>query len=84
MLLVSPLCGFLQVIHAAENGIQILITILFFHVPNSLIVIIHHSLLGIAAMGTYTVCFVWAMESVSGRYKTFISTFMNFGWPIGR
>ena len=43
-----------------------------------------HSILGIAAMGTYTVCFVWAMESVSGRYKTFISTFMNFGWPIGR
>ena len=40
--------------------------------------------LGIAAMGTYTVCFVWAMESVSGRWKTFISTFMNFGWPIAR
>ena len=58
--------------------------IIFVHVPDLLIFILHHSLLGIAAMGTYTVCFVWAMESVSGRYKTFISTFMNFGWPIGR
>ena len=55
-----------------------------FYVPYLLIFILLHSLLGIAAMGTYTVCFVWAMESVSGRYKTFISTFMNFGWPIGR
>ena len=57
---------------------------ILFYVPYLLIFILPYSLLGIAAMGTYTVCFVWAMESVSGRYKTFISTFMNFGWPIGR
>ena len=56
----------------------------FIYVPYLQIFIVFYFLLGIAAMGTYTVCFVWAMESVSGRYKTFISTFMNFGWPIGR
>ena len=41
-------------------------------------------LLGIAAIGVFTVCFVWAMESVSGRWKTFIGMTMNYAWPIGR
>ena len=39
---------------------------------------------GIAAIGVFTVCFVWAMESVSGRWKTFIGMTMNYAWPIGR
>ena len=39
---------------------------------------------GVAAIGVYTVCFVWAMESVSGRWKTFVGMGMNFAWPIGR
>lgn len=40
--------------------------------------------LGIAAIGVFTVCFVWAMESVSGRWKTFVGMTMNYAWPIGR
>ena len=39
---------------------------------------------GVAAIGVYTVCFVWAMESVSGRWKTFVGMGMNYAWPIGR
>lgn len=39
---------------------------------------------GVAAVGVYTVCFVWAMESVSGRWKSFMGMGMNYGWPLGR
>ena len=39
---------------------------------------------GAAAIGVYTVCFVWAIESVSGRWKTFVAMGMNYAWPIGR
>ena len=39
---------------------------------------------GIAAIGVFTVCFVWAMESVSGKWKTIIGVTMAFSWPISR
>ena len=39
---------------------------------------------GIAAIGVFTVCYVWAMESVSGRWKTFIGMTMSYAWPISR
>ena len=38
---------------------------------------------GMAAIGVYTVCFVWAMESVAGRYKTYVGVFMNYIWATG-
>ena len=39
---------------------------------------------GIAAIGVFTVCFVWAMESVSGKWKTIVGVTMAFSWPISR
>ena len=39
---------------------------------------------GIAAIGVYTVCFVWAMEVVSGKWKTVTGIIMAFAWPISR
>ena len=36
---------------------------------------------GIAAIGVYTACFVWAMESVSGRWKSIVGMIMAFCWP---
>lgn len=39
---------------------------------------------GIAAIGVYTVCFVWAMEAVSGKWKTVTGIMMACAWPISR
>jgi len=39
-------------------------------------------LTGIASIGVFTVCFVWCMESVSGKWKTIIGMSMAFAWQI--
>ena len=39
---------------------------------------------GIASIGVFTVCFVWCMESVSGKWKTIIGMSMAFAWQIAR
>ena len=39
---------------------------------------------GIASIGVFTVCFVWCMESVSGKWKTIIGMAMAFAWQIAR
>lgn len=52
--------------------------------PNYISFVIVWFLTGVAAIGVYTVGFVWAMESVSGRWKTFVGMTMNFSWPIAR
>ena len=40
--------------------------------------------IGIASIGVFTVCFVWCMESVSGKWKTIIGMAMAFAWQIAR
>lgn len=37
-----------------------------------------------AALGTYTVCFVWAMEAVSGPWKTYVGMGMGLGFTVGK
>ena len=39
-------------------------------------------LAGIAAIGVYTVCFVWTVESVSGKWKTIIGIMMAIAFPV--
>ena len=46
--------------------------------------ILHYTILGIASIGVFTVCFVWCMESVSGKWKTIIGMSMAFAWQIAR
>ena len=41
-------------------------------------------LVGIAAIGIYTVCFVWAMESVAGKWKTIVGIAFSFAWPVSK
>ena len=51
---------------------------------NFIVTLYDYLLPGIAAIGVFTVCFVWAMESVSGKWKTIIGVTMAFSWPISR
>jgi hypothetical protein len=40
--------------------------------------------LGVSAIGIFTVAIVWAMEVVSGKWKTFFGIFISLAWAAAK
>lgn len=52
--------------------------------PNFISFVLVWFITGVAAMGVYTVSFVWCMECVSKEWRTTTGMIMGLSWPVGR
>lgn len=52
--------------------------------PNMYAFIVCWWVVGVAAISSFTVAFVWLAELSSGKWKVILSMFAQFGWPISR